>query len=403
MKPLNLRNRRSGSTPGAARVGPGLARLLQASAIVIEVLDPWTCRLSAVPVGRGFNKPRTNVLLKWMRFTTGANVFVDDDLSYRNPGSRITALLVGPTFNQWRKLRTKKLNGPTDAVVIQALRLLRSPLAAAAQQAISQPAEKNSQRQRTRSSLGPVLRSVGQWIPPAVTAKAAATCVRRDLAQHLATALTRSVAPRSCILGGLPGSGRDHLMLAVAHPLCKRGHIRDVLRVPMARIAAGSVLSTDLDSALAQFLSEALRLRKVLLLVQDLDVCVSGSSVSDSLLCHALDHGLRMLATVRTQSSVDQWLANKALGRRLLTVQLEDPPHKAVERIAADFAATSRLKVLPETIRTAVKLAMRENEGKPAAVISLLAAAIAEAAWNRAEHVAPDNVFASQRHQATRS
>src|SRR4051812_22267576 len=114
MKSLRSKIGRKTVASGGSSVDARLLRLLENAAVAIEAIDASTCHLTAVPVGCEFNKPRTNVLIKRMQFTSGSNVFVDDDLIYLGDDPEIIRLLDGPAYRHWQKLRVPPVKGMSD-------------------------------------------------------------------------------------------------------------------------------------------------------------------------------------------------------------------------------------------------------------------------------------------------
>jgi hypothetical protein len=275
------------------------------------------------------------------------------------------------------------------------LDLIGSPIAARVRElvGIGAPARKPAHR----PELGRVLSTVGTIVPPDKAAAAYETSFRQDLAEHLAVITLRQAPPFSAVLWGRAGSGRDHLMLAAAHPLLKSGRMKQVVRVQSARIACGCIFPGEIDGALMRFLAEATDQKDTLFLMQDLDVCLTGSAVCFSLMANALDQGLRMLATIRYEISMCRLRADDGLARRLAPIHVEELDRAEVTATLQKMAQTSAVAVAPAAIQTAVKLASQQPGGAPAAALGLLGAALTEAQWHGSAQVGPDDVFAQQR------
>jgi len=183
-------------------------------------------------------------------------------------------------------------------------------------------------------------------------------------------------------------------MQGAAHVLLHSGRAAHVFGVSAARVAAGCIFPAEVDAALMRLLDEMLALDDVLFLIDDLDLLVTGSPLGLALLAGALDRGLRFLATLRNEASL-HWLgADDALRRRLAFVAVEPPPLEDVAAALRRFAAESPVPVAPTTIDTVLHLAAKQDAAEPAATLSLLGAAMAEAAWHGSPQVGPDNVFA---------
>lgn len=381
--------------PWAAALDRRLVALLAQHQATVEVLDAWTARFQAVPLGSEFNKERSNLLLRRTGLGCGASVFVDADLQYRGTDNATLSALSGPNRQNWRRLHLPPLQGTVNEALCSALRVVASPLADAAARTLGPQPSPAMPSGRVDDPLpGRVLAATGEPVTREMAAGAYQASFRKPLARQLAILTTRSAPPRAAALWGQPGAGRDHLMLAAAAPLLETGRVHQVYRVRGAMLAAGCILPQEVDAALLALLGEAAALEGCLLLVEDLDVCLTGSVVSHALLCGALDRGLRMLGTARSQRFVRQLRRDEALARRLLAVHV--PPPGRAETIAAleDLARTSRVEVAPPAIQTAVRIAESRDSVQPATAVGLLSAALAEAAWDGRAQVGPDDLFA---------
>jgi hypothetical protein len=183
-------------------------------------------------------------------------------------------------------------------------------------------------------------------------------------------------------------------MRAAAWPLVRTGRVSQVVRVSAARVAAGCVFQQEIDGALMQLLSEATAPEIPLLLIQDLDACVTGSPVSVSLLCESLDRGLAFIATVASTTLLHRLTTHGAVARRLVAVRVEEAPRQAAAAVLETFAKKSPIPVAPAAIQVALNMADQVIGAQPAASLGLLAAGIARAAWKGdAACVTPDDVL----------
>lgn len=371
---------------------PDLLALMAAHDSPVEPVDHNTLRCWAVPISKEFSKPKTNLLLRRMRFCAGCNVHVDSDLVYNGQEAGLTAALAGPCYKNWRKLRVSPLRGSFNQVLIETLGLLGSPLAPVAASTLdgSQDPGANSHQ------LGPILRGAGQFLSDSQLAEAAGVMVRPGLAEQVAKPLIRTAAPSSVVLCGEPGCGADHLILSAAHLLRQRGFVRRVLRVAASRFAAGHVFPAELDATLTIALAEAAQLKETLIVVQDLDTCLTHSPVCYAALVDALDRGMRLLATFRSSDSATIVTADAALARRLVILNVHEPQRHEVGEILRQYAAQSPIPVCPAAIDTAMRMADGAQHQNPAAAVGILSAAIAEAVWQNAKQVGPDEVFAGR-------
>ena len=143
---------------------------------------------------------------------------------------------------------------------------------------------------------------------------------------------------------------------------------------------------------------EAAALPEPLLLLQDLDVCLSGSTLSHSLLCNAVDRGVRFIATFRSPSALAAVAADPAIRRRVLAIRVPHPDREQVAGVLKDLAAASGMEVVPEAIDAALNLDSKPG-GEPGASLGLLGAAMCRAAWRceGAQLVTPDDVLHVER------
>jgi len=368
--------------------------LLDRCEVVTEIIDEITVRLAAVPVGSGFSKQRTNLLLR--RVSTrraGAVAFVDGDLKYTGPDGAMGRALTGPCRRNWRRLVLPVLTGDVNDSLCRILELLGSPVAPDARAALEQSRRESPCEPTGRP--GPTLAALGEPIGPEAAAEAFEKTFRKDLATEIAIALCRPEPPRSVVVWGPSGSGKDLLAVASVHPLLSRGEVCRVIRVSAGAVAAGSIFPPEADAALLQMLSEARALDRAVLLINDLDACLTRSPVCASILCDAIDGGVRLLATARSEAALGQLGAVEAVARRLLPVYVGPPDRAQVEQILRRIAETSPAEVAPAAIQAILRVAYDRNDavGEPAGSISLLTAAICRAGWDHTA-VDPDAVFA---------
>jgi hypothetical protein len=375
----------------SAGLDPRLVAVLQQNEVSAEPLDAWTARFRAVPLPEGtFNKSRTNLLLQRTAMESGASVFVDDDLAYQGPDRTISTALTGPCRRNWRKLRLPPLPGTVNETISAALGFLGSPLAPLVRRTVT---IQTRRARREAASVG-VLAAMGEPIGREMAAKAYADSFRQGLARQIAVLPTRSTLPRSALLWGRAGCGRDHLMLAAAHPLFESGMVTEVFRVSAAGLAAGCIFAQEVDAALMRLLEDAAGRDGCLLLVQDLDTCLTGSPVCHGLLANALDRGLRLVATIRSETVLGRIRDDEALARRIVAVNVPPPETAQTIEVLKQLADQSQIEVSQPAIETAVRITDGRQASQPAAAIALLGAALAEATWAGRSQLEPDDVLA---------
>lgn len=389
---------RSGNTvaEGKARdPNAALASLLMSRGIAMDVVDSRTVRFQAVPMDATlWNKPRTNVLLRRTSLGLGAGctVYVDRDLAYQGTDPDLIHALQGPCCRSWRLLRLPAVPGDSvGEAFFRVLETLGSPITAELRPSVApSPAKQGTHR----LDLPRYLASVSEGITREMARAAYESCFHKPLATQLAVITLRPASPRGPVLWGDTGCGRDHLMLAAAFPLLERKHVCAALRVSGARVAAGHLFPADLDAALMRLLAEALSLPNLLVMVQDLDLCVTHSPVSHALLCDALDRGLRLLASVRSEAFLNKVETDEALKRRMVPAHVETPARADFTQALQEFAQAHGVEAVPAAIETTLSLSHKEGACEPAASFGLLGAAVAERLWRGGSQLHPDDIVA---------
>jgi len=370
-----------------------LAALLGQYRVIVEPTDAHTVRFLAVPVGRGFSKERTNLLLRRLPANAGAAAFVDGDLRYAGADRALARALSGPARQDWRRLRLPLRPGAVESVLCQVLERLGSPLAAPGRALLE--AAGDAPCGADAPALGPTLAAIGRPIGRRRAARAFEMTCRRDLAVELAVAAARPQPPNAVVLWGPAGAGKDLLLRAVAHCLLDAGRVAHVVRVSGGAVAAGSIFPPEVDASLLAVLTEARAEPGLLLLAADLDACLTRSPACGSILCDAIDDGLRLLATCRSERALSQLQWMEGVARRILPVYVGTPDRRTVQQMLEGLAAEAPVPVEPTAVHATLRLAYDAcpEEGEPARSIGLLAAAIARAGWHGGR-VDPDAIFA---------
>jgi len=391
------RNADPGTQASSASVPQTLVALLDRHGVTPSRVDPRTVCFSAVPVSRDYSKPRTNLLLQRTAPNGGSTAYVDTDLAYAGGDAALMRLLTGPAHRDWRRLRIPPVPGTLADALCAVLELLGSPIAAEARAAAAE-AGLAAHVTGAELEIGPVLAALGELVAPALAAETYRASLRKDLALRLATLATSPAHPHAAVLWAPAGAGRDHLMLAAAHLLLDAKRVSRVVRVSGGLVAAGCIFQAEVDSALLRLLTEAAALGpECLLLVQDLDVCVSGSPVSLSLACGALDRGLKLLATARSEAALGRLARDEALARRLLAVPVEPLDREGTGDALVHLARASGMEADPTVVQATLNLAAKRGGAEPAASLGLLGSAIADAAWRGGREIHPDDIFAAPR------
>jgi len=287
------------------------------------------------------------------------------------------------------------LPGTVNEATWTVLSLLGSPLAPLVRRTVNV----QGRRAMAEAASPGVLAAMGERITPDMAAKAYAESFRQGLARQLAVLPTRSTLPRSVVLWGRAGCGLDHLMLAAAHPLLEARMVTEVFRVAGSQLAAGCIFAQEVDGALMRLLDDAAGHEGALLLMRDLDTCLTGSTVSHCLLADALDRGVRLVATVRSETAMGRLRDDEATARRLVAVYVPPPDTAQTIEVLQRLADASQIEVSPPAIETAVRMTDGQGTAQPAAAVGLLGAALAEATWAGRSQLGPDDVVAVMQSQ----
>jgi hypothetical protein len=111
-------------------------------------------------------------------------------------------------------------------------------------------------------------------------------------------------------------------------------------------------------------------------------------------LADALDRGLRLFATVRSEAVLGRLRDNEATARRVVAVYLPPPDPTQTIEVLKQMAEESQIEVTLPAIETAVRITDHQQAAQPAAAIGLLGAALAEANWAGRSQLGPDDVVA---------
>jgi hypothetical protein len=363
-----------------------LASALKACNVRVEPLDPTSLRLRAVPLSAHFNKMRTNLLIH--RAGDQICAYVDFDLDYNGPNHAVRSAFNGPRDRNWRQLNVNISAGNAGQVVRATLEALGSPvidilqvgLGDAKQPVVDGPLDSNS-----------ILATETRAVEADNLAAAFKSSVHKPLAQRMAVMLTRQ-PPSGCVVWAPSGAGKGHLLRTTAHILLHGQYVSQVRHLPAARLTCGRVFPAERDGVLSVLLDELVDRPRLLLLVDHLDLGMSGTMPSLSLLAEALDRGAHLLATVQDESFLKGVQEIPALARRLLPVKVPRLNPKATLQALQHLVRASGYDVSPAALLAAVEITERQSAIQPAAAIDLLRSALAEARWRTHKQITPDDV-----------
>ena len=379
-------------------VEPLMTSTFKACQVDLEPLGPSALRLSAVPLTKDYNKPRTNVLVQ--REGGLVRAYVDDDLTYQGSNLAIAAALSGHGDRKWRQLAVHIPVGDVSQVLRTVLDALGSPVMTIMRIELEEgvPGYAASPRvgkvaRPTADSLDP--RSILAVETRAVVAAQLAVSFKsnnhKPLARRLAVALTRQ-PPCGGVLWGPSGTGKGQLLEATGHLLMQGGHVQSVRHLSAARLACGRVYPAERDRALSMLLDELVARPQLLLLVDHLDLGLSGTMCGLTLLAEALDRGARILATVQSAPFLAEIAEIPEIARRLLPIKVPTASRSDTLKALHRLARSSSYEVSPAAIEAAAELSSREGATQPAAAVQLLSAALAEAGWRANQQITPDDV-----------
>ncbi len=388
----------------AAGLDEPVQRILQAQGCEYRAHDRVTAHFQAIPLGMGFNKPRTNLLLRLVHPTAeyaGIRAFVDSDLAYAGPDPRLRVALTGvPCEQNWRLLSTPGLSRGLSRALGEVLDLLRSPLAKPVCEALGVVPRATGETERP--PLPPLLTALAAEVRPDEAKTAWDTCFRGELATDVAITLTRPVEPASALISSPEhGTGCDHVALAAVHRLLESGIALRAVRLSGAAVVAGFWTQSEAEGNLRKVLAEAVgvgRRHATVLVLQDLDFVVKAP-VGRALLSRAMDDGLRFIGVLRHRNTLDELRDDRGLWRRLQRFEVPAPSEAEVLESLKHLAGRSGVPVAPAAMRAAMTLVRKDAAINPAGALALLGASIAEAAWHGRPEVLPDDVVSvHQRH-----
>jgi type II secretory pathway predicted ATPase ExeA len=169
-------------------------------------------------------------------------------------------------------------------------------------------------------------------------------------------------------------------------------YVNRVRHLSAARLTCDRMYPAERDGVLSALLDELVDQPRLLLLVDHLDLGMSGTMHSLSLLAEALDRGAHLLATVQDEIFLKGVQEVPALVRRLLPVKVPPLDPSATLRTLQHLVRTSGYDVSPAALTAAVEITERQSATQPAAALDLLRLALAEACWRTNKQITPDDV-----------
>jgi hypothetical protein len=368
---------------------------LAALAVPLSAPGEGMLRLDAVELGPPFNKPRSNLLLRRRPGQPDWELFVDDDLQYLGSDEMRQRLFSGPRFQHWVALALPHpLRGDVHEALRESLCWLESPLVSSLPSIQGQ-----GSIGRWPGALEPGLAEVGRLRGAADLAIDGCTLssTQAETADHVAAAVTQSLAPCCPLLIGQSGCGKHFLARAAAAATITRGLFQQVLEISGAALAAGMLFRQQQDERVGRVLDAALELEKTLLLFDQFDAVFEMSDIAGALLARALERGLKLIGIARGQFELDHVETMLSLQRRLRPVCL--PPMDRGETIGvlrgrlAGHPLAARVELSAGLIPAIACAAERRPGANPGAALDLLDALLAQAAWSGAAVIGPDDLL----------
>jgi ATP-dependent Clp protease ATP-binding subunit ClpA len=362
----------------------GLEAKLRRMRLRVEAPDQDTLALKRVPANqRCFNKARTNVLIK--RSTEGMPcvVCVDEDLEYQGADAALAhAFAAGATQQGWRVLTFGgSLHGDLNAALKFALNILGAD---------EETSDASAAPAAPRKKL---LASWAESLTNAVAGGAGATLFRDEEIEQAAVCALSWEGRLSLILGHT-GTGKTNLLDGVARLLA--GRKREVLKVNMGAMMAGTLFESEREALLLALLREARETGAVLALEQA-EWAMIGVPRGPVLLREALDQGARLIAT--SLADHEQRFAAHPLESRLEIVRLKElcasDTRRVLELLRPSIAAHHRVEIDAEVEQAAVERSLTMDGSLPGKAVKLIDVAAARASLTGSAKVTLLDVYVS--------
>jgi hypothetical protein len=363
----------------------------------IEVLTPRKrmLELKSVPIGPGFSKPCTNLLM-WDRETW--RLFVDDDLKYSGDDSRNDGLLAGPCRKRWQPLSpTKQFVGDVNNVLLSALELLNSPLREMLDALEGPFAKHRNAVDETDFELKPgwyaELFDVRQFDGSSMLP----TDAQADAIDRIVLSAMRRESPICPVLVGPSGSGKSVAARLAAERLVKSGAVRDVFVISGASLHAGISYEAERDERLTEAFAVAAAGVDPLIIFEQIDLLLVSSKLVRALTADLIDRGVRLIGITQAGFDPIRLRSSGSLPRRVEFVWVDGGQPSEMLRVIAkrleNWPLSREMDVLPEAAAAAVALSARSSDVEPAGSMGLLESVLIDARERGVKLVGPDEVF----------
>jgi hypothetical protein len=368
---------------------------LAAHAVRISAPGEGMLRLDAVEVGPHYNKPRTNLLLRYRPSQPGWDMFADDDLQYLGDDPRRRQLFTGPRFQHWLALVTPHpVRGDVHDALLTLLDWLDSPM----RESLPRALPPNIAR-AAPLALDAALEGVARLRDAAEfdVAGFEPTAAQAEAIAQIAATVTQQVSPCCPLVHGLSGSGKHALARAAAKALIERGLFQRVLEISGAAVVAGMLFRPQKDERLGRVLDAAQGMEHALVMLDQFDAVLEQSEICAALMAQHLERGLKLIAVARGEFAFDggeSWLPWQ---RRLRVVGAPGlGPAEAAEvlrRRLAGHPLAGKIELATGLVPSIVAAAARRPGASPGTAIDLLDALLAQAAWCGATVIGLDDLL----------
>lgn len=368
--------------------------------------------LKAVPLGAGFSKPCTNLLL-WDRHRPEVpsvealgpawRVFVDDDLTYSGDDPARRSLFGGPRRKRWQGLTPPEpLQGDVNDVLLGALELLNSPLWEQFEES-ARPAGGEDEFSLDTFAATAGGETEPGWYGRRLDVKhvdGAAflpTAAQAGAVDRIQRALMRVHSPTCPVVYGPSGSGKSTAARLAAGRLVEAGDVQNVFEISAASLQAGVTYEAERDERLTEALAVAAATSSPLVIFEQFDLLIVSSKVVGSVLADVIDRPLPMIGVTQPNFDPRRLRGGGALVRRLEMIRLlgakpvEMPA--VIEKRVRSCPPPGKMEIAPAAIAAAVTLSTGDGNVEPAGSLGLLESVLVVARQKGLSLVGPDEVY----------
>jgi ATP-dependent Clp protease ATP-binding subunit ClpA len=366
-----------------------LEKRLKQLRVRIDATDSDTLFLRNVPARKDcFNKSRTNLLIKRPGAGLPFLVCVDEDLEYTGADDHLLRAFTAAHRQQgWRVIYLEpETQEDARAAVENALRVLgfdgEEPVLGHALDDV-QP----------HDAQGRLLSSFGTDLSEQVNGgEPEQTIGREDKIEEVVSAQLQWQARLSVIVGK-SGVGKTNLLYGVARKLSEFHPPRRVVAVDLGVLMAGTLFDSERENLLSALLREAHASPDTMLVMEHLELALSGVPRGPWLLAQAVDQGLKLIGTVLDARGLDV----EPLARRIQKVELTEPwPEEMAEMLLIlrdRIARHHRVRIDDSIVCAAIENARWITGCLPARAINLLDAAAVKAAMGGRHEVSLSDIY----------